>query len=193
MHYLIRSLVAVLPFTSASPYGVSSRDSSDCNSVSLGDFSWNIEAFTFYSSDVYTTPAHEVASASIKFNLTNPALPEKVQCTASSAAFGGIYFLGNINYSCAAPAGSKTLTNFNFSQIKNTLNINQTWTCSDEDTQSPVTFTGYGSVDLALNCTSTFYQNPNWHSSSDGFYSTRTTTCTPLTLLLTPQNKTVVS
>ncbi|KAI1127296.1 hypothetical protein F5Y10DRAFT_195329 [Nemania abortiva] len=192
MHNFIRALIAILPLTSASPYGVGPRDSSSCTSVSSGNFSWTIVAFTFYSSDVYTTPAHEVASASIKFNLTNPALPEKVQCSASSTAFS-IFFLGDINYSCTAPAGSETKTTFNFSQIKNTLNINQTWTCSDENPQNSVTFAGYGSVGLTLDCQSTYYQNPNWHSSSDGFHSTRTTTCTPLTLPLTPYDKTIVS
>ncbi|KAI3325801.1 hypothetical protein HD806DRAFT_491282 [Xylariaceae sp. AK1471] len=192
MHNFIRALVTFLPFTSASPYGVNPRDTTGCTSASLDDFSWTIDAFTYYSSEAYTTPAHEVASASIKFNLTNPALPEKVQCTASSSAYT-IFFLGSINYSCTAPAGSKTKTTFNFSQIKNTLNVNQTWTCSDEDLESPVTFAGYGSVDLTLNCSSNFFQNPNWHSSSDGFYSLRTTTCTPVTLPLTPQNKTIVA
>ena len=62
MHNLIRALVAVLPLSAAYPYGVSPRNSGDCTSISLGDFSWTVEAFTFSSSDVYTTPAHEVAS-----------------------------------------------------------------------------------------------------------------------------------
>ncbi|KAI8945080.1 hypothetical protein F4801DRAFT_150370 [Xylaria longipes] len=187
-----RILVAMLPLAIAFPYDVSPRNTKGCTSASSGDFSWTVEAFTYYSSDIFSTPSHEVASGSVDFNLTNPALPEKVHCAASSTVLTA-FFYGNIDYACTAPAGSETKTSFTFSRITNGLSINQNWTCSDGDPQHPVTFTGYGTVNLTLDCQTTYYQNPNYTSPGNGFYSTRTTKCAPVTLPLTPRIKSFIS
>ncbi|KAI0449725.1 hypothetical protein F5B21DRAFT_32801 [Xylaria acuta] len=192
MRTFVRTLVTTLPLIIAFSYGVSARDTNGCTSTSFGDFSWTIAAFTYYSSDIFSTPSHEVASGSVDFSLNNPALPEKVHCAASSTVLTE-FFYGNVNYACTAPAGSKTKTSFAFSRITNGLDINQTWTCSDGDHQHSVTFTGYGAVNLTLDCQTTYYQNPNYTSPDNGFYSIRTTKCAPVTLPLTPRDKTAVA
>ncbi|KAI0437517.1 hypothetical protein F4803DRAFT_565984 [Xylaria telfairii] len=182
----------MLPLAVAFPYNMSPRDTNGCTSVSFGDFSWTIEAFTYYSSDVFSTPSREVASGSVDFNLTNPAVPEKVHCTGFSTMPAALFF-GDVDYTCTAPAGSKTKTSFTFSRITNELGITQTWKCSDRDPQYPVTFTGYGTVNLTLDCQATNYQNPDFTSPDNGVYSIRTTKCAPVTLSLTPEHKTAVS
>ncbi|TGJ88713.1 hypothetical protein E0Z10_g10 [Xylaria hypoxylon] len=192
MHSFVSILVAMSPLTIAFPYDVSPRDTNGCTTTSSGDFSWTIEAFDFHSSDIFTTPAHEVAYGYVNFNLTNPALPERVLCTAYSSALTS-FFYGGIDYTCAAPAGSKTKTSFTFSRITNGLSINQTWTCSDGNPQQPSTFIGYGTVNLTLNCQTSYYRNPNYTSPDNGFYSTSDTTCAPVTLPLTPRDKTVAT
>ncbi|KAI1112727.1 hypothetical protein F5Y14DRAFT_247585 [Nemania sp. NC0429] len=189
MRNFLRALIAIAPFAVASPYGVDPRDTSGCASASSGDFAWTINAFTYSSSDVYSTPAHEVASGTVTFDLSNPALPEKVRCSASNSATG-IYFDGGIKYACSAPVGSTTKTSFTYSEVGNELRVNQTWTCNDGNT---VTFGGFGSVNFVLSCHTTFYQNPNYTGPSSGLYSIRSTNCDPVTLPLTPSEKTIVA
>ncbi|KAI0455160.1 hypothetical protein F5B21DRAFT_473097 [Xylaria acuta] len=191
LNYFIGTLAAVLPLTAAAPYGMSPRDSTPgCTALSFGDFSWTIEDFTYSASYHFTTPAHQVSSGAVNFNLTNPALPEKVTCTAYSTWLSD-FFYGNINYNCQAPDGSSTETSFAFSRPSGLLNVNQTWTCTDEDPQYPVTFRGYGAVNLTLDCKETNYQNPDWHMGET--YSLRTIACAPVTLPLKPHDKTAVA
>ncbi|KAI1196823.1 hypothetical protein F5X97DRAFT_201025 [Nemania serpens] len=189
MQNFFRALVTVIPLVTASPYGVDPRDTTGCASASSGDFAWTVKAFTFSISDVYSTPAHEVASGTVTFNLSNPALPEEVRCTASNSAYS-LYFYGGVNYACSAPVGSTTKTSFTYSQIDDGLHINQTWTCKDGE---PVTFKGFGIVNFNLSCHTTFYQNPNYTGPSSGLYSIRDTNCDPVTLPLTPSEKTIVA
>ncbi|KAI1163063.1 hypothetical protein F5B18DRAFT_349289 [Nemania serpens] len=189
MRNFLRALVAIIPLTVASPYGVDSRDNSGCASASSGDFAWTIKAFTFRSSETYSTPAHLVASGYVNFNLSNPALPEEVVCSATSSAYT-FFFYGEIDYTCTAPAGSTSKTSFTYSQMSDELRVNQTWTCSDA---APVTFKGFGAVNFTLDCQVIFWQNPHYTGPSSGLYSTRDTTCTPVTLPLTPSEKAVVA
>lgn len=131
MRNLLKLLPTLAPFTVASPYAGSPRDTSSCTSASSGDFSWTIEALTYHLSEIYTTPAHLVASASVDFKVDNPALPETVHCYASSSAYS-LYFYGDITYTCDMPAGSSTYTYFTFSRITDGLTVNQTWTCPQD-------------------------------------------------------------
>ncbi len=137
MRNFIGTLTTVLPLAAAAPYGLGPRDSTPgCTSISFGDFAWTIEDFTYHASYIFTTPAHQVSSGSVDFNLTNPAFPDKVSCTAYSTWLSD-FFYGNVNYNCVVPEGSGTQTSFSFSRPSGELNINQTWTCDDEDPQYP--------------------------------------------------------
>ncbi|KAI1185592.1 hypothetical protein F5B17DRAFT_27880 [Nemania serpens] len=189
MRNVFRALVAIIPLAIASPYSVAPRTTNGCASASSGDFAWTVEAFTYRSSDVYSTPAHEIRSATVTFNLSNPVPPEEVLCTAQSSAYT-IFFSGEIVYTCTAPAGSTTKTSFRFSEINGELDVNQTWTCSDGE---PVTYKGYGAVKLTLDCQTTFWRNPNYTGPSSGLYSISNTNCAPVTVPLTPSSKTVVA
>ncbi|RWA06260.1 hypothetical protein EKO27_g8839 [Xylaria grammica] len=192
MQNLIVALTAVLPLAAAAPYGLSQRNSTPgCTSISFGDFAWTIEDFVYHASYVFSTPAHQIASGDVAFNLTHPAFPEeKVSCTAYSTWLTD-FFYGNINYDCKVPEGSGSETSFSFSRPSGELNINQTWTCDDQDPQYPITFHGYGTVNLTLDCKETNYQNPDWQIGQ--IYSTRNIDCAPVTLPLTPYSKTAVA
>ncbi|KAI0400825.1 hypothetical protein F4802DRAFT_601587 [Xylaria palmicola] len=196
MHSLIRTLAAVLPLAAAAaPSGGASarsaRSTPGCTSLSFGDFAWTVQSFTYHAQYTFSTPAHQVSSGSVRFNLTNPALPETAVCAADSTQLTD-FFYGDFVYHCQAPAtGSGTATTFAFSRPSGLLTVNQTWTCRDEDPQYPVTFTGYGAVNLTLDCNTTNYQNPDWQSGE--IYSSRTINCAPLTLPLTPHDKTAVA
>ncbi|TGJ86636.1 hypothetical protein E0Z10_g2105 [Xylaria hypoxylon] len=191
MHNFIGALTAVLPLAAAAPYGLGPRDSTPgCTAISFGDFAWTIENFAYYASYTFSTPAHQISGGDVTFNLTNPAFPEKVSCTAYSTWLSD-FFYGNINYNCSVPEGSGTKTSFSFSWPSRQLNINQTWSCDDEDPQYPITFGGYGTVNLTLDCKETNYQNPNWQPGQ--IYSSRVINCAPVTLPLTPHDKTAVA
>ncbi|KAI1306662.1 hypothetical protein F5Y03DRAFT_354117 [Xylaria venustula] len=191
MRNFIGTLAAALPLAAAAPYGLDSRDSpAGCTAASFGDFAWTIEDFTYHAGYVFSTPAHQISSGTVAFNLTNPAFPEIVSCTAYSTWLED-FFYGNINYNCAVPEGSSARTSFSFSRPSGELNINQTWTCDDEDPQYPITFTDYGTVNLTLVCNETDYQNPDWQQGE--IYSDRDISCAPVTLPLTPHDKTAVA
>ncbi|KAI1174143.1 hypothetical protein F4777DRAFT_411635 [Nemania sp. FL0916] len=191
MHNFIATFAAILPLAAAVPHGLSSRDSDPaCASTSFGDFAWNVEDLTYHAGYLFTTPAHQVSSGSVAFNLTNPALVEKVSCSAYSTQLND-FFYGTVNYECASPEGSKTKTTFAYSRPSGQLDINQTWTCSDDDPQYPVIFRAYGTANLTLDCKESDYQNPDWHMGD--IYSNRDITCDPVTIALTPHDKTAVA
>ncbi|KAI1277743.1 hypothetical protein F5Y07DRAFT_84602 [Xylaria sp. FL0933] len=191
MRNFIGTITAALPLVAAAPYSLSPRDNyPGCTAISFGDFAWTIEAFTYHASYIFSTPAHQISGGTVDFNLTNPAFPEKVSCSAYSTQLQD-FFYGTFNYQCAVPEGSSTKTSFSYSRPSGELNINQTWTCDDEDPQYPITFTGYGTVNLTLACNQTYYQNPDWQSGE--IYSDRDISCAPVTLPLTPHDKTAVA
>jgi hypothetical protein len=137
MRNFIGTLAAVLPLAAAAPYGVSQRDSNPgCTSTSFGDFSWTIKSFTYHASYIFTTPAHQVPSGTVSFNLTNPAILGEVTCSAYSDQLTD-FFYGNFNYNCNVPSGSSAKTSFAFNRPTGRLDLNQTWTCSDDDPQYP--------------------------------------------------------
>ncbi|KAI1430985.1 hypothetical protein GGR50DRAFT_698469 [Xylaria sp. CBS 124048] len=189
MRSLFRTLAAILPLAVAAPSGLSPRDyDTGCSTQSFNDFTWTIEDFTYRASYLFTTPAHQVSTGYVDFNLSNPALPETVSCQADSTWLTD-FFYGNINYKCAVPEGSKTKTSFAFSRPSGRLDVNQTWTCEDRD--YPITFGGYGTVNLTLDCKEDQYQNPNWTMGQ--IYSSRFITCAPVTLPLKPHDETAIA
>ncbi|KAI0876681.1 hypothetical protein GGS24DRAFT_211283 [Hypoxylon argillaceum] len=193
MHTFIGALATILPLAAGAPSSLApvARGSSTpgCTSASFANFSWTIEAFTFHGQNVYTTPAHLNPYGTVNFNLSNPALGEDVKCSASSSAITDFFYFG-ITYTCTSPTGSTAKTYFDYNRPTGTVDINQTWSCTDD--VYPVTFTALGSVNLTLACQTTFYTNPNWQPGTGAIYSEQDTNCTPLTLPLTPYKKVAV-
>lgn len=126
----------------------------------------------------------------VNFNLTNPALEYKASCSATSNQLSD-FFYGNFPYTCTSPNGTSAETTFDFSRPSGELNINQTWSCSDQDPQFPVTIHAYGQVNLTLDCTDDTYQNPNWTLGQ--IYSNREVKCAPVTEAVKPYLFTAVA
>lgn len=136
----VGTLFAALPLVAAAPSSMSARDGSKagCTSGSFADsFSWKLEAFNYHAAYTFSTPAHQIASGTVDFNLTNPALDETVACTAYSTQLSD-FFYGNFNYKCSGlPQGSTSETTFAFNRPTGQLDVNQTWTCTDSDPKFP--------------------------------------------------------
>ena len=133
----ISTLVTLLPLAIAAPVGLQTRDSNPgCQASSFGNFAWQVENFDYHASYIFTTPAHQNSWGYVNFNLTNPALEYKAVCSATSNQLSD-FFYGTMAYNCTVPDGSTTKTTFDFSRPSGVLNVNQTWTCSDEDPQYP--------------------------------------------------------
>lgn len=186
MQLIPASLLALLPLTIAGPIDLhqsqSSRDTNPgCTDASFGDFGWTIENFDFHASYIFTTPAHQNSWGYVNFNLSNPALTYEASCSAASSQLSD-FFYGNLWYTCTLPEGTPpgTSSAFQFDRPSGKLDFNQTWTCSDTDPRYPITFRGYGSVNLTLECTDTTWTNPDW--SVGQVYSDREVKCAPVTV-----------
>ncbi|CAJ2506636.1 Uu.00g078220.m01.CDS01 [Anthostomella pinea] len=184
MHSFISTLATILPLAAAAPYGLSMRDSNPgCQAASFGNFTWTVEDFDYHASYIFTTPAHQNSWGYASFNLTNPALTYKASCSASSDQLSD-FFYGNFPYKCTVPDGSTTETSFDFSRPSGHLDVNQTWSCSDQDPKYPITVIASGSANLTLDCTDVTQQNPDWQLGQ--IYSSRTVTCGLVTVPLKP-------
>ncbi|KAI1326703.1 hypothetical protein F5Y16DRAFT_225524 [Xylariaceae sp. FL0255] len=186
---LIGTLAVILPLAAAMPRDLYTRSSNhtSCTAISSSkNFKWNIVDFVYHGSYVFSTPAHQIDSGTVNFNLSNPATDENISCSAYSDQLED-FFYGTYNYNCTTPTGSTTITSFNYSTPSTVLNVNQTWECTDVKCSKPKSFTALGSIDLNLSCTDTYYQNPNWTEGE--IYSTRTIDCNPVTIPLTPFKK----
>ncbi|KAH6657202.1 hypothetical protein BKA67DRAFT_554557 [Truncatella angustata] len=193
MHGFISTLLTILPLATAAPFGLglNSRDANPgCQAASFNNFSWTVEDFDYHASYIFTTPAHQNSWGYVNFNLTNPALTYKASCSGTSNQLSD-FFYGTVPYTCTTPAGTSAKTTFDFSKASGTLNINQTWTCSDLDPQWPATINGYGQVNLTLACTDSTYQNQNWTLGQ--IYSDREIRCAPATVPVKPYKMTAIA
>jgi hypothetical protein len=130
---------------------------------------WDVQKFDFHSSYIFTTPAHQNSHGYVNFTLSNPALDRPTICSASSSQLSE-FFYGNQIFTCDdVPDGQRAT--FTYSRSTGDLQINQTWTCPDEQAR----FSAIGGVTLDLNCKDVEWQNPDWQPGQ--FYSTRTVTC----------------
>lgn len=192
MHTFIKSLLVPLLFLT--PLALS-YPSSGYPVFTLSDIEFN-------SSIIYSTPAHlAVAEGYISFNLTNTAVPYTTHCTGySMQPFN--FFYGTVTYHCDAVPDVVGSTNFTYSQPGGVFNVNQTWTCEEEEWKGYVkslydfsecmltlsslggTFLGYGSGNVTLDCSTSTSTNSNWTIGQ--IYSTETTTCEPGELRITP-------
>ncbi|CAK7210379.1 hypothetical protein SBRCBS47491_000760 [Sporothrix bragantina] len=175
---------------SALPHAVTARDNNPgCTADSFGDFDWTISDIVYNTSIVFSTPAHQIPSGIVQFNLTNPALTYTADCKAYSTQLSG-FFYGDIIYKCTEPSNS-TATTFTFNAGTSLLNVNQTWTCSDEDAEYPDTFTYAGAVNLTMDCTKTSYQNPDWEMGQ--IYLANTSSCTQEDVVVKPYLATAIA
>lgn len=137
MPSFITTLAALLPLAAAAPFGLGVRDANaGCQEKSFGNFEWTIEDFDFHSSYIFTTPAHQNSWGYVNFNVTNPALEYKAECSATSNQLSD-FFYGTVDYTCTTPANTSAESTFSFSRPNNKLDFNQTWSCSDADPQYP--------------------------------------------------------
>ncbi|KAJ9144401.1 hypothetical protein NKR19_g6445 [Coniochaeta hoffmannii] len=194
MHMLPVSFLTLMPLAFTSPLPlVEQRDASPgCTEASFGKFSWTVDNFDYHASYIFTTPAHQNSYGFLNFTLSNPALPSAAICSASSSQLSD-FFYGNIWYTCNIPDSGHegTATAFAFNRASGQLDFNQTWSCSDEDAQYPITFRGYATVNLTLDCTDTTWTNSNW--TMGDIYSDREVKCTPVTLPVQPYTMTAVA
>jgi hypothetical protein len=144
-----------------------------CSAISFKSMSWTASNFDFRASVIYSTPAH-LASAwgYVSFDLFNPADQSTTHCDAASSQELN-FFYGTVQYKCNDPRSS-----FDFDRASGQLRVNQSWVCSDQDPQNPITFTGRGDVKLRLECTETTSTTPNWTLGE--IYSSIDTKCAPV-------------
>lgn len=171
-----------------------------CTSSSFNGFAWAVEAFDFHASYIFTTPAHQNSWGHVNFTLANPAAGFRASCAGSSNQLQD-FFYGTMPYTCTPeqggdPAGgakdvSNTKTTFDFSRPSGLLRVNQTWFCADEDPKYPITFRGYGAVNLTLACKDETWQNSNWTSGQ--VYSDREIKCEPADAAIKPFEMTAVA
>ncbi|KAI1378430.1 hypothetical protein F4677DRAFT_443644 [Hypoxylon crocopeplum] len=191
MRNFVSTIATVLPLAGAAPLDIQNRDSNPgCQAASFGNFEWTVENFDYHASYTFTTPAHQNSWGYVNFNLTNPALEYQAICSATSNQLSD-FFYGTMPYTCKVPDGSTTTATFDFSRPSGVLNINQTWTCSDEDPQYPTTINAYGTANLTLACTDETWTNPNW--TIGHIYTDREVKCTPVTIPIKPYKMTAVA
>lgn len=140
MHLSTSSLLlGLLPLATAGPIALSQRDyPTGCTDTSMNDFSWTVEDFDYHASYIFTTPAHQNSWGYVNFNLSNPAIPYRAACSATSNQLSD-FFYGNLWYNCTVPDGSEDGgdAQFEFSRASGQLDVNQTWYCDDKDPQYP--------------------------------------------------------
>lgn len=132
-------LLAIAPLVPANPVSMAPRESSTgCSNSSLHNFEWQVEAFDFHASYIFSTPAHQNSWGYASFNLTNPAVPDVVtSCSASSNTVND-FFYGSPWYTCTASGTPDPApASFAFNRPTGELKINQTWTCFDADPKYP--------------------------------------------------------
>lgn len=183
--------LSLLSLTTGLPSSLRVRDDNPgCQAASFGGFNWTIESFDYHASYIFTTPAHQNSWGYVNFNVTNPALLYKGECSASSNQLSD-FFYGTMNYQCKFPEGAQSSGSFAFSRPSGKLDLNQTWTCSDTDPQYPTTVNAYGTTNLTLSCSDQTWTNPNWTIGQ--IYTSRTVTCEPQTFTLKPYQMTAVA
>ncbi|EGX93283.1 hypothetical protein CCM_04656 [Cordyceps militaris CM01] len=173
MYGLVSALFAA---SAALAAPVVTPDTNTCTAKSLKVTSFLVKDFDFHASWTFTTPAHQNSWGYVNFTLANAAVPYEYQCSSASNWLSDFYY-GNINYNCTDPAGQPTQHGtFSYSRPTETLAINQTWICAQEQSR----FWAEGSAKLDLKCQDTTYHNPNWTTPGQ-IYSDRRVTCDKLT------------
>lgn len=138
---------------------------------------WTVHDFSYHASITFTTPAHQIAKGNLKFTLSNPVLPYKVDCAAESLSYNGAFFAGN-TYDCVVPKkyADGDEVSFSYDSESGKLAINQTWSCRKEGGR----FMAEGGKKIKLDCDyKTTYQNKHWKVGED--YSRSETTCKKVT------------
>lgn len=92
---------------------------------------WTITDLEYHASYIFSTPAHQNSWGYVSFNVTNPAVPYVVPCTAASSQLSD-FFYGTMIYECPVPAGSGGALTFTYNRPTGELALNQTWICRDD-------------------------------------------------------------
>ncbi|KAK3685327.1 hypothetical protein B0T22DRAFT_529356 [Podospora appendiculata] len=201
MHTLIPPLLSLLALTTASPILTTRNNlnntTTGCTAASFGDFSWAVQHFDFHARYTFTSPSHQgIARAYVDFNISNPGdttgAPASRCSGASDSGFSGDT---DTTYPCASTAAAaradRVKTAFAFDRARGLLRFNQSWVCSDQDPQYPIIFTGYGAVNLTLDCTNETWHNANWTLGQ--VYSDRVVRCKPVDVAVKPFELTAIA
>jgi len=92
---------------------------------------WSINGFHYRSSVIYSFPSHRIASGTVDFNLTNPALPHALACSAYSTQMMD-FFYGNMWFQCTGP--DDTEASFQFDKSSGRVDLQQKWSCPKDTT-----------------------------------------------------------
>lgn len=133
-------LAAMIPHALGKPVDVlSTRSSACCSDKSFHNFAWTVQDFAYHASEVFSTPAHQNSWGYVNFNLSNPAVPDVVaSCSAASDQLED-FFYGTLWYDCTfnGTISGPAPATFAFNRPTGELDVNQTWTCDDQDPEYP--------------------------------------------------------
>lgn len=143
MYGLSAALLAFVPCVLGTPVSMLQQNSSSsCTEDSVKRFEWTVEGFDFHASYIFSTPAHQNSWGYVNFNLSNPAVPDiLMSCSAQSDQLQDFYY-GTQWYQCTANGTSyrPAPATFTFNRPTGELDINQSWTCNDQDPKYPCVF-----------------------------------------------------
>ncbi|KAK0730994.1 hypothetical protein B0H67DRAFT_477918 [Lasiosphaeris hirsuta] len=170
---LLSALAASAPTQVADslPSLIETRDAASCSQASRMSLAWVAEDFHFHSSTTFSTPADQISSGSLAFNLINTVLPFAMSCSAYSNQ-QDLFFYGNQWFSCmGGDPGNTTTAIFQFDRASGRLDLKQKWMCSDGDSSSTTAFFfgASGTTNVTLTCTT--------EESKNGIYSTEVVDC----------------
>lgn len=158
-----------------------------CTSGSMDASEWSVKDFEYHASYVFTTPAHQNSGGTVKFNLTNPAVPYTAQCSAYSSQLQD-FFYGNLPYKCTLPAAnSGDEVTFTFSKTSGELKIEHSWNCVSEGSR----FKASGAANVALKCSDKEQKNDKWQMGQE--YSRREINCDRVDIKVPMQEKSGVA
>ncbi|KAK3328082.1 hypothetical protein B0T19DRAFT_182729 [Cercophora scortea] len=200
MHTQISPLLLslILTLTTASPLLTRSNTNTTtegCTAASFSDFTWAIQRFDFHARYIFSTPSHQTAHAYVDFNISNPGLDNTWAVASTCSGASESDFSGDTAYTCtstaAATRADRVKTVFDFDRALGLLRFNQSWVCDDQDPVYPIIFTGYGAVNLTLDCTDETWHNANWTLGQT--YSDRVVRCKPVDVAVKPFELTAIA
>ena len=173
MFRLLAGLIFSLALLSTPALSCGGPPAKTCTSESQNVNQWTVHDFDYHEVHIFTNAAHQHTYAIVNFTLENPALDYRPNCYARSKQLTN-FFYGNFPHHCFdVPDGDDAI--FTYSAITNELRLNQTWHCPESGSG----FNAVGNHTMDLNCTETYWKNPDYYDD-DGvyeFYSTDYVNC----------------
>ena len=131
------SFATGIPASGRLPSDVATPDSvQGCSDISERGLEWTAKNFHLHSSLSLTAPSQVSKGAAwVDFNVSNPAVPYEMHCSAFSTQLGD-FFYGDELISCDGPSQDVTRSghknaSFSFAKASGTLWLYQNWLCND--------------------------------------------------------------